>query len=418
MNNQNRTSEHFLLCGSIYTLTNKKFYVIIFLRIYFVRSKNVNSLLTASTSLLVNGTEAFPEILNCIEKAQKSIEINMFIWRGDNIGKTVAQAVLNAAEREVKVFISVDRYGLVLEKCEECTHSFFHEKPTLQELIKIKTLEFFYPFLADRNAHAPDHIHLLEKMLSHPNIKISRDIFKADHSKYYVFDEKILILGGINIEDKENGCDIAGRQYQDYMVKISDPDTVKNFRLKLDTGKNSDSDIRFTVNNKSLKPAQFEAEELLLKVINEAQKELLIIMAYFSPLPRFIKAIHNAWRRGVKITVIIPEHANFQDDLNRKTVKKLMKICNNGLNLYFYKGMIHTKLLYNEKILTMGSTNITKKAFKQLTELNLTLERKENDFFKRLDKSIENTISDSIKITKEEDIKYNIPMTVLESLFV
>ena len=120
MNNQNRTSEHFLLCGSIYTLTNKKFYVIIFLRIYFVRSKNVNSLLTASTSLLVNGTEAFPEILNCIEKAQKSIEINMFIWRGDNIGKTVAQAVLNAAEREVKVFISVDRYGLVLEKCEEC----------------------------------------------------------------------------------------------------------------------------------------------------------------------------------------------------------------------------------------------------------------------------------------------------------
>ncbi len=376
------------------------------------------STLIDSASLLINGKEAFPEILKCIENAEKSIEINMFIWRGDNIGKKIAQAVLNAAERGVKIFISIDRYGLVLEKCEECSHSFFHEKPNFRELVKIKTLEFFYPTLKDKNAPKADHGPLLAKILSHPNIKISRDIFKADHSKYYVFDEKILILGGINIEDKENGHDLAGRQYQDYMVKISNPDTVKNFRLKLDTGKNSDSDIQFTVNNKSLKPAQFEAEELLLKVINEAQKELLIIMAYFSPLPRFIKAIHNAWRRGVKITVIIPEHANFQDDLNRKTVKKLMKICKNGLNLYFYKGMIHTKLIYNEKILTTGSTNITKKAFKQLTELNLTLERKDEDFFKKLNASIENTISDSIKITKEEDIKYNIPMTVLENLFV
>lgn len=378
----------------------------------------MQSTLIDSTSLLINGKEAFPEILKCIENAEKSIEINMFIWRGDNIGKTIAQAVLNAAERGVEVFISVDRYGLVLEKCEECSHSFFHEKPKFQELVKIKTLEFFYPTLKDKKAPKADHGLLLEKMLSHPNIKVSRDIFKADHSKYYIFDEKILILGGINIEDKENGHDLAGRQYQDYMVKISNSDTVKEFRLKLDTGKDSDSDIQFTVNNKNLKPAQFEAEELLLKVINEAQKELLIIMAYFSPLPQFIKAIHNAWRRGVKITVIIPEHANFQNDLNRKTVKMLMKKCKNGLNLYFYKGMIHTKLLYNEKILTTGSTNITKKAFKQLTELNLTLERKDEDFFKKLNASIENTISDSIKITKEEDIKYNIPMTILENLFV
>ncbi len=378
----------------------------------------MQSTLIDSTSLLINGKEAFPEILKCIENAEKSIEINMFIWRGDNIGKTIAQAVLNAAERGVEVFISVDRYGLVLEKCEECSHSFFHEKPNFRELIKIKTLEFFYPTLKDKKAPKADHRPLLEKMLSHPNIKVSRDIFKADHSKYYIFDEKILILGGINIEDKENGHDLAGRQYQDYMVKISNSDTVKEFRLKLDTGKDSDSDIQFTVNNKNLKPAQFEAEELLLKVINEAQKELLIIMAYFSPLPQFIKAIHNAWRRGVKITVIIPEHANFQNDLNRKTVKMLMKKCKNGLNLYFYKGMIHTKLFYNEKLLTMGSTNITKKAFKQLTELNLTVERNEDNFFKKLDSSIENTISESIKITKETDIKYNFPMTILESLFV
>ena len=110
----------------------------------------MNDNILNSISLLTDGKEAFSEILRCIENAEKSIEINMFIWRGDNIGKAIAQAVLNAAERGVKVFISVDRYGFVLEKCEESTHSFFHEKPTFIESVKINTLKFFYPTLADK----------------------------------------------------------------------------------------------------------------------------------------------------------------------------------------------------------------------------------------------------------------------------
>ncbi|MBQ7014604.1 MAG: phosphatidylserine/phosphatidylglycerophosphate/cardiolipin synthase family protein, partial [Clostridia bacterium] len=187
----------------------------------------MNDNILNSISLLTDGKEAFPEILKCIDDAKKNIEINMFIWRGDNIGKAIAQAVLNAADRGVNVFISVDRYGFVLEKCEECTHSFFHKRQTLIEAIKINTLKLLYPTLADKNPPEADHELLLEKLLSHPNIVISKDIFKADHSKYYIFDEKILILGGINIEDKENGQDISGRRYRDYMVKISSAETVK-----------------------------------------------------------------------------------------------------------------------------------------------------------------------------------------------
>ena len=77
-------------------------------------------------TLLVNGKNAFPEIIRCIENAQISIEINMFIWRDDEIGNRMANAVLSAADRGVKVCISVDRYGVVLEKSEESKKSFFH----------------------------------------------------------------------------------------------------------------------------------------------------------------------------------------------------------------------------------------------------------------------------------------------------
>ena len=70
-------------------------------------------------TLLVNGKAAFPEIIRCIKNAKTSVEINMFIWRDDKIGNQMAEAVLNAADGGVKVYISVDRYGVVLEKCEE-----------------------------------------------------------------------------------------------------------------------------------------------------------------------------------------------------------------------------------------------------------------------------------------------------------
>ena len=368
--------------------------------------------------LLTDGKEAFPEILKCINEAQKSILVNMFIWRGDSIGKTVAEAMLEAADRGVKVNISIDRYGLVLEKSEECTHSFFHERPTLTEKIKIAALKISYPTLAPKNPPKADFTELRDKLLNHPNVSVSRDVFKADHSKYYIFDENTVIMGGINIEDKENGFDISGRRYQDYMVKITDTDEVKAFITKVESGKDILSDKKFTVNSKKLSPKLFEAESTLLDLINGAEKELLIIMAYFSPLPQFITAIHSAWKRGVKIKIVTPEHANFQSDLNRKTVKKLMSLCNNELELHFFKGMVHTKLLKSDKTLTFGSCNITKKAFNQLDELNLTATLEATDYLSDLDASIEKTLSECERITDGKEIKYSVGKAFIEGFLV
>ena len=70
------------------------------------------------TELLVDGKNAFPEIIRCIRKAHESIFINMFIWRNDTIGCTLAHELLAAADRGVKVTISKDRYGVICETCE------------------------------------------------------------------------------------------------------------------------------------------------------------------------------------------------------------------------------------------------------------------------------------------------------------
>ena len=368
--------------------------------------------------LLIDGKEAFPSIIEAINMALKSVHINMFIWRDDNIGNEIGKACLGAANRGVKVSISIDRYGVVLEKVEEIQKSFFHKKQTLGEKIKISALKSFYPMKGLNKNPYDEETDLYKQIMNHPNIVVSRDIFRADHSKYYIIDDEILFLGGINIEDKENGADMQGRIYQDYMVRIAGKGYVDAFKAKLENGINLEKDYYFGINSKEIKPRFFEMEKLYLDMINNCNSNLQITMPYFSPLKKFTKAILDAYKRGVNITILIPDKANFQNDTNHRTVKIIMKKTNNGIKLFFSPKMVHTKLIIADDLISFGSTNITKKAFKQLNELNLCIYKYDCFFVNRLLTSINDNYQLSYKIKTYKDIKYNRLIAFFEGFFV
>ena len=368
-------------------------------------------------TLLVNGARAFPEIIRCIEEAKTSLEINMFIWRDDRIGNRMAQAVLAAADRGVQVYISVDRYGVVLEKCEECKRSFFHKEQTLTEKMKSRLLEIFYPENTQPGAVRDEATPLYQRIMAHPNIRVSADVFKADHSKFYIIDERILFLGGVNIEDKENGQDLSGRIYGDYMARLEGPEYVRAFREKLATGRNVLDDVFFGLNLKE-PVRRFEMEELYLDLINGAKETLHITMAYFSPLEHFVEAILAAHRRGVKVTILIPQRANFQNDSNRRTICRLLKESQGGIRVWLSPKMLHTKLVMNEKTISFGSTNITKKAFNQLNELNLFVPNDDSDFAKAMRESIAADIRIAQPVTSHREVEYRPLMAWLEGFMV
>ncbi len=364
--------------------------------------------------ILVDGTNAFIEIMECIKNSKNSILINMFIWRDDNIGNQIAQAILDAANRGVKVYISKDRYGLVLEKSEEVRKSFFHKKMTLSEKIKVIGLNVLYP-MKNAPKKANDEITTLYSLImNHSNITISCDIMKADHSKYYIFDDSIMILGGINVEDKENGKDMQGRIYNDYMIKLEGQEFISEFNNKIcDLSLNS----IFQMNYKKDELKHFEMKKNYLDIICNANEKLIITMAYFSPIKEFINEIVSCFNRGCNVSILIPENANYQDSSNKKTIKKIMKKTNNGINLFFSPKMVHTKLVMNENSLSFGSTNITKKAFNQLSELNIKLDTKNNET-----ELLIYSIIDNQKLSKKIDnykiIKYNKILAFLEGFLV
>ena len=367
-------------------------------------------------TLLVDGKNTFPKLLSCMEHAKKSILINMFIWRDDEIGNRLAQAVLDAADRGVAVTLSIDRYGVVLEKCEENKRSFFHKKQNFGERIKIKALECLYPAKGTPKRGRDVLSPLYLRMLEHPNIILDCDRFKADHSKYYVFDNEILFLGGINVEDKENGADMQGRVYQDYMVMMVGKDHVAAFFDKLERGEDTAKGYSFAINRK--KSDLFEMEQTYLDLIRSAKRELHITMSYFSPLPRLLCEIVAAHRRGVSVTVLLPASSNFQNSSNRKAAKMLMRRTDNGIRLLFSPKMVHTKMIMTEDRISLGSTNLTKKSFAQLDELNLCLARTESAFCDALLASIAENVALCERVCDEKQISYNRLLAFLESFLV
>lgn len=364
-------------------------------------------------TLLEGGREAFPALLAAIRAAQRSVEIHMFIWRDDEIGNRMAEEVLAAAERGVRVRIVKDRYGVVLEKAEESRLSFFHKRVTAIERLKSRALcRLYAPEAGPWRRDAESELFL--RLTGHPNVEILTP-FLADHSKFYLIDEETLFLGGVNVEDKEAGCDLCGREYGDYMVAISDREQVARF-LAAREGHPDGATPAFPMNRKAT--GRFEMEEHYLSLIAKAERELLIVMAYFSPLARFERAILEAHRRGVRVTVMIPREANFQNDTNRRTASRLFQKSGGGIRILLSPKMLHTKLILTEQFISLGSTNITKKAFRQLDELNLTVRNSEAPFPLALRASLSREIAEATPVTDPRELRYRRILALAEGILV
>ncbi len=367
---------------------------------------------------LVDGKEAFPEILACIAGAQKSIYINMFIWRDDDIGNALARAILDAAERGVRVHLSIDRVGAVLEGAEEYRSSFFHRSLTLPERMKICCLRLFYPDVWTKKRAVDADGSLYRALMAHPNITAETTVPKADHSKYYIFDDEVLILGGINVEDKENGRDISGRVYQDHMVKMHGKGYVEALGRALRTGSFSAGNYGFCVNTKESSPPVFSFEAHYLSLIREAREELLIIMPYFAPPKVFLDAITEAHRRGVEVTLLLPERSNLNKDSTLRAAKRLMDATDNGIRLFLSPRMLHTKLIANEQTISMGSANMMKNTFTTLSELNLFFTRSPHPFCQRMWDSVADTLAAARPVRRGDQLRFSALKAWVEELVV
>lgn len=373
---------------------------------------------TETINLLCNGEEAFGRIIENIQKAKETIIINMFIWRDDKIGNRIAEELLLAATRGVKITIIKDKLGEVFEKGEETKQSFFHKKFNLLAELKAKLGDIMYPTLGKAKSSRQIPNELPYKLINHPNVFIYKEDIRKDHSKYYIFDNQVMILGGMNIEDKEIYTDVTGVKYCDYMVEMMGERYINEFKKQLSQGIFYEEKpiVEFIYNVERNDTKIFNSKRAVLKLIAQAKTSIDLVMAYFGDQDVASDLIEKA-NNGVKVTIITAQKANIQNDLNMKFLRKIMKETNNKINLYLSRRMVHAKLIQiDNQIMTVGSVNMNKAAFKKMYEANVLVKNYQPSFQQKLQSSIEKNISESIKISSYEQLSYKKFQAFLESI--
>jgi len=117
------------------------------------------------------------------EHAQKSIEVQYFIWSSDNIGILAAEALLRAADRGVKVSVIVD--DLLIDAPDK----------TLLALAKHPNVEIEI-YNPKHSVGTPLHTRIINMITDF------RGFNQRMHDKVMVVDGFVAITGGRNMEDK------------------------------------------------------------------------------------------------------------------------------------------------------------------------------------------------------------------------
>ena len=362
--------------------------------------------------LLVDGDEAFKNILHHIKTAKKSVYANVFIWRDDKIGNIIAKALLRAAERGVQVTISKDRLGSVFEKGEENKQSFFHKGFDTRLLFQEKIVLLSYHTLRKSIRSIQKTNPLVQTLLEHKNIHIDKKHIKKDHSKYFIFDDNIIITGGVNIEDRQVFPDITGKLWNDYMIELKGKLFVKLLQKRLQgkINQNTNSWFDFVANSKH----HFELKQAILALLSSAKKEIKIIMAYLGD-PDITKKLIEMSNTGIDITLLAPQKANIQNDLNYKIMKHLLT--KSDIKICLSKYMIHAKMIFIDDAITLvGSANLNKQTMKQLCELNILVKGKNLPFTQDVRQSITKHLQNSTLITDPSILQYRFWKSFLEDL--
>jgi cardiolipin synthase len=317
--------------------------------------------------VLGSGDRAFQSILGRIREAKKSVEIRAFLWRDDEAGNMVAEAVLAAADRGAHVVIHKDRIAAVYEYTGGNKQSFFHKR--------VDPIRGFQAWFLGAVYRAPGSFKqkpnaLSERILSHGNITVEHMRKRFDHSKLYIVDDRYIALGSMGIGDNHR------HEWVDVMIEAEGEEYVARLRERMLGHDEFDPSrgIDFLVHSREAhrkKSCPMISHRLAL--IEAAQHSITVEMAYFSDR-RFTAALARAVQRGVEVKIVTAEAADVLANINRATCDTLMRVTGapENLTIVLVPRMVHSKVVViDHRWSDVGSANFTSLSHGVYDEINL-----------------------------------------------
>lgn len=214
------------------------------------------------------------------------------------------------------------------------------------------------------------------------------------HVKLVLIDDRIAYTGSLNMVDPRYFKQRSNvGQWIDAMVRIRGPvvealaisfqaawyvernmpvDDLPDMTLGTDLTKHGNTVIQMLPSGpiEQLKGI----EHLLLSAIYMARREILITSPYFVPNEALQMALVTAAKRGVKVSVIVPEKV---DSLlvRLATIPLKGELFAAGINIFhFTGGLLHTKsVVVDEKLVLFGSLNLDPRSFNLNFEMTIAV---------------------------------------------
>jgi cardiolipin synthase len=317
--------------------------------------------------VLGSGDQAYQAILERVRNAQKSVEIRAFLWRDDEAGNMMAEAVLAAADRGVDVTIHKDRIAAVYEYTGGNKQSFFHKRV---DPIRGIQAWFLGAVTKAKGSFKQKPNELALRVLEHRNIRVEHMRKRFDHSKLYIIDDRILALGSMGIGDNHR------HEWLDVMVEAEGEEHVARLRERMLGHDEFDPSrgLDFLVHSREAhrkKSCPMISHRLAL--IEAAQQSITVEMAYFGDR-RFTAALARAVQRGVHVKVVTADRADVLANINRATCDALMQLTGapENLSIVLLPRMVHSKVVViDHRWADVGSANFTSLSHGVYDEINL-----------------------------------------------
>ena len=311
-------------------------------------------------TVLHNGHEIFPAMLDAIRSAEHTIDFLTFVyWKGE-IGTEMADALCRRAEAGVRVRVLLDAWG---------------SKPIESHLIDDMTkagvqVRWFRPL---------------------SRVRIG-EVNHRTHRKVLVVDESMAFTGGVGISDLWNGDARNENEWRDTHFKVEGP-AVDGLRAAfLDNWAETDPTI-FDVGCDRF-PSQPSPGQSVIQCVRGAsatggsdlasvfrtllqltQRRLRVATAYFVPDDDLTKRLCDAAARGVQVQILLPGPFADKRFVQLAAEVDYEELLNAGVELWnFQPSMMHAKTMtVDGMVANVGSANFNRRSLNCDEEINLVI---------------------------------------------
>lgn len=310
-------------------------------------------------NLLVDAEEAYPAMLEAVDRAERTVLMDSYIFNDDAVGEMFKAALIRAAARRVLTYLIVDAVG-TLAVPEE----FFDEM---------------------RRAG----VHVLSYRSWAPWRK-SFGILRRNHRKMLVTDGRTGFAGGLNIGAEWLDSSKDGQGWHDIHIQVEGPAVKELSKLAMSTWHGHGNvmldpkiflpktpvlgdEYVHIIGSKERKKRK-TIRQSYLKAIRQAKKYIYIANAYFLPDRGFRRALRNAVGRGVDVRVMVPENGDILSV--QFAIRALFgRLMRTGVRLFLWRdAVLHAKTAtIDGQWATVGSFNIDHRSWAMNLEVNVNV---------------------------------------------